>query len=199
VASIEYRLSGEAPFPAPIDDLQAALRFLRAGAGRFGIDPTQVALWGLSAGAQVAALHAVSCSPPDCVQALAGWFGAYDLAAHAAETPRGNAVNAYLRCAAQGCPATELAASSPIRHVDARDPPTLLVHGLDDAQVLPSQSDRFAEALREAGVDARVVTMPGVGHGLIGRDAGTTNRALRQALGETLGFFDQRLKLGANP
>jgi dipeptidyl aminopeptidase/acylaminoacyl peptidase len=133
------------------------------------------------------------------VQALAGWFGAYDLAAHAAESPRGNAVNAYLRCAAQGCTTAEFAASSPIRHVDAGEPPTLLVHGLDDAQVMPSQSSRFAEALLDAGVDARAVTVPGVGHGLIGQDSGTTSQALRRALGETLAFLDQQLDLDAKP
>ena len=61
VASIEYRLSGEAPFPAQLHDLQEAVRFLRANAARFGIDPAKVVLWGISAGAQLAALDAVTC------------------------------------------------------------------------------------------------------------------------------------------
>jgi acetyl esterase/lipase len=199
VASIEYRLSGEAPFPAQVEDLQAALRFLRAGAGRFGIDPDRIALWGLSAGAQIAALHATSCSPPDCVRALAGWFGVYDLAAYVVDSPSGGSVQAYLRCAAQGCPAAELAASSPIRHVDVRDPPTLLVHGLDDKQVMPSQSQRFAEALLAADVDTQLLLVPDVGHGLIGQDAATTSQALRQALAQTVGFLDQRLQADAGP
>ncbi len=64
VASIEYRLSGEAPFPAQLLDLQEAVRFLRANAARFGIDPAKVALWGMSAGAQLAALDAVTCGAP---------------------------------------------------------------------------------------------------------------------------------------
>jgi len=72
VASIEYRLSGEAPFPAQVDDLEAALRFLRDDATRFGIDPARVGLWGLSAGAQIAALQAVRCRPTECAQALVG-------------------------------------------------------------------------------------------------------------------------------
>ena len=108
-------------------------------------------------------------------------------------------MQAYLRCAAQGCPAAELAAGSPIHHVDAGDPPTLLVHGLDDTQVLPSQSRRYAEALLAANVDTQVVMVPGVGHGLIGQDAATTSRALRQALAQTIGFLDQRLQADADP
>ena len=199
VASIEYRLSGEAPFPAQVEDLQAALRFLRSSAGRFGIDPDRVALWGLSAGAQIAALHATSCNPPDCVQALVGWFGAYDLAAYVVESPGGSSVQTYLRCATQGCPAAALAAASPIRHVDARDPPTLLVHGLDDTQVIPLQSRRFTDALRAADIDTQLILVPDVGHGLIGKDAATTSRALRQALAQTIGFLDQRLKPGQGP
>lgn len=199
VASIEYRLSGEAPFPAQVEDLQAALRFLRAGAVRFGVDPARVALWGLSAGAQIAALHAGSCSPPDCVQALVGWFGPYDLAAYVDANPRAKHVQAYLGCPPLGCTPAEFAASSPLGHVDASDPPALLVHGLDDVTVAPSQSRRFAEALVEAGVDARAVMVPSVGHGLIGKDTETTSRALRQALAETLGFLDQWLMPGAKP
>ena len=86
VASIEYRLSGEAPFPAQLEDLQAALRFLRANAERFGIDGTQVGLWGMSAGAQLAALNAVNCAAGTCVQGFVGWFGAYDMASYSRDS-----------------------------------------------------------------------------------------------------------------
>ncbi len=74
VASIEYRLSGEASFPAQLLDLQEAVRFLRANAARVGIDPAKVVLWGMSAGAQVAALDAVKCpaSPTVCRDSSAG-------------------------------------------------------------------------------------------------------------------------------
>jgi dipeptidyl aminopeptidase/acylaminoacyl peptidase len=70
----------------------------------------------------------------------------------------------------------------------------LLVHGLDDTQVLPSQSRRFAEALQAAKVVTRVVMVPDVGHGLIGADATTTSHALRQTLAETVDFLDQWLR-----
>ena len=56
VASIEYRLSGQALFPAQLHDVRAAIRFLRASAGRFGLDPRAVGVWGASAGGHLAAL-----------------------------------------------------------------------------------------------------------------------------------------------
>jgi acetyl esterase/lipase len=199
VASISYRLSGEAPFPAPVEDLQAALRFLRSGSARYGIDPQRVALWGLSSGAQIAALEAVRCQAGDCVQALVGWFGPYDLASYLTENPPSTSVQGYLRCPATGCAREALDAASPSVHVRAGAPPTLLVHGLADANVPPSQSQRFATALLKAGADARVLALPDVGHGLIGAEAATTKRALDQALDTTLAFFDETLAAVPTP
>ena len=92
VASIEYRLSGEAPFPAAIQDVKTSIRWLRSKSAQFGIDPTSVIIWGGSAGGQLAALAATSCkveslapdpqSPlaaqSDCVQGLVTWYGIFD-------------------------------------------------------------------------------------------------------------------------
>jgi acetyl esterase/lipase len=106
VASVEYRLSSEAPFPAAIQDVKAAIRWLRANARQYGIDPRHVGVWGGSAGGHLAALDAVTCgiaslSPSvsggpkaapgigqakiapagaegDCVQAFATWYGVFD-------------------------------------------------------------------------------------------------------------------------
>jgi dipeptidyl aminopeptidase/acylaminoacyl peptidase len=64
---------------------------------------------------------------------------------------------------------------------------------------MPSQSRRFADALRAADMDTQLVLVPDVGHGLIGKDAATTSQALRQALAQTIGFLDQRLKQGPGP
>jgi acetyl esterase/lipase len=199
VASIEYRLSGEAPFPAQVEDLETALGLLRAGATRFGIDPARVGLWGLSAGAQITALQAVRCRPPECAQALVGWFGPYDLAAYVAENPPGDSVRSYLRCPVEGCTAADFTAGSPASRVDGGEPPTLLVHGVEDVQVRASQSQRLAEAMRAGGQDVSVVLIPDVGHGLIGKDTATTRRALRLALEATLEFFDERLAAAPRP
>jgi acetyl esterase/lipase len=106
VASVEYRLSSEAPFPAAIQDVKAAIRWLRANARQYGIDPRHVGIWGGSAGGHLAALDAVTCGVPrlspsvaggpaagpgigqatiapagpegDCVQAFATWYGVFD-------------------------------------------------------------------------------------------------------------------------
>ncbi|MFB2977376.1 alpha/beta hydrolase fold domain-containing protein [Microseira sp. BLCC-F43] len=88
VASLEYGLSGENPFPAAIKDVNEAIRFLRANADKFGIDPNRVALWGASAGANLASLASVSCdiglfkpedpngikNVDDCVEGFVGWY-----------------------------------------------------------------------------------------------------------------------------
>jgi dipeptidyl aminopeptidase/acylaminoacyl peptidase len=87
-----------------------------------------------------------------------------------------------------------LEAASPIHYVDRTDPPTLLVHGLADTNALPSQSERFGKKLREAGVDARVVLIPGTAHGFVGENPAVTQQALRQALTETFEFFDRVLR-----
>lgn len=103
VASVNYRLSGEAKFPAAAQDVKAAIRWLRANAGKYRIDKTRLAVWGSSAGGHLAALAATSCGvaelePPvpqggrgqapapaglpesDCVQAAVAWYGVFDFA-----------------------------------------------------------------------------------------------------------------------
>ena len=204
VASIEYRLSGEASFPAQLHDLREAVRFLHANAARFGIDPAKVVLWGMSAGAQLGALGAVSCGTSsggssdrlpggesNCVQGFVGWFGPYDLDAYLRETKNDTSVRALLHCGADACAPAALADASPIRFVDGKDPPVLLIHGTDDQQVLPAQSKVFAERLRTAGVQADVLLVPGVGHGFIGTTPAATRDASRQALSATFDFFDR--------
>jgi len=204
VASIEYRLSGEAPYPAQLLDLQEAVRFLRANAARFGIDPAKVALWGISAGAHLAALDAVACGTAsavssdkapggesNCVQGLVGWFGPYDLDAYVRDRKRDSSVRALLHCGPEECQASALAEASPIHFVDGKDPPVLLIHGADDSQVLPAQSEAFAERLRTAGVPVDLLLIADVGHGFIGATPAATRDASRQALSATFDFFDR--------
>ncbi len=183
VASIEYRLSGEAPFPAQVEDLQAALGFLRSGAARFGIDPDRVALWGLSAGAQIAALHATRCRPADCVQALVGWFGTVrPRDAYVARVP------VEARCKPT-CAARPRAARPPISQRAVRSiMSTAVIHR--HCWCMGSTTRKSCRRSRVAWPrrcwrrtwTRRSCMVPGVGHGLIGKDAATTSRALRQAL-----------------
>jgi acetyl esterase/lipase len=198
VAAIEYRLGGEAVLPAPTEDLGEALDFLRANAARLGLDPTRIALWGLSAGAQVAALSAVSCQTAPCVQGLVGWFGVYDLAAHLRQTNDVANTKRALGCGSSTCTDAALTASSPIDHVTARAPPMLLLHGLADTDVSSLQSQAFADRLRAAGnADVELILLPGLRHGFIGQDVMATQRGLQQALGATFDFFDRVLQRSA--
>jgi acetyl esterase/lipase len=194
VASIAYRLSGEAPFPAQLEDLQAAIRFLRGNAERFGIDGARVGLWGMSAGAQLAALNAVNCATGTCVQGFVGWFGAYDIATYARDQRDDTNVRALFRCGAVACAAEVVDRASPIRYADGTDPPALLIHGQDDTNARSSQSERFAQQLRAAGSTAELVLIPGVQHGFIGPTEAATKDALRLALTATFDFFDHVLK-----
>jgi acetyl esterase/lipase len=194
VASIEYRLSGEARFPAQNDDVAAALRYLRGNAARLGIDPVRVALWGMSAGAHLGAMNAVTCAPTECVQGFVGWFGVYDLQALVEDTEGVPQGLEFLGCGSQPCSPDKLAAASPRLHVKSGAPPTLLLDcGLDEAK-LAQRSREFAQRLREAGNVAEAIAIPGVQHGFIGADDDATRRALQQALVMTFDFFDRVLR-----
>ena len=120
VAAINYRLSGEAAFPAPIQDVKAAIRWLRSKASGYGMDSARVMTWGGSAGGQLAALAAVSCgaqalepaetikvpfasTPPavvtssaisDCVQGSVAWFGVFDISTFAEQARQAKAMSA---------------------------------------------------------------------------------------------------------
>lgn len=205
VASLEYRLSKEAPFPAAIDDVRTAIRFLKANAGRYGIDARRVAIWGGSAGGQLAALAALDCGrapggedkanaeQSDCVQAAVGWYGVYDFATMPQSAiPR--AENVYLDCLKGACPADRIAAASPASHVDAKDPPMLLIHGVGDKVVPMSQSQELAARLKRARVPVTLEVIPDVGHSWIGADAAATRAASLRALDLTFRFFDMQLK-----
>jgi acetyl esterase/lipase len=205
VASLEYRLSREAPFPAAINDVRTAIRFLRANAARFGIDPARVAIWGGSAGGQLAALAALDCghgadgedkSNPgqsDCVQAAVGWYGVYDFATMPASAIP-TAENAYLDCQKPACPTDRIAAASPAAHIDAKDPPMLLIHGTEDKTVPVGQSRELAATLKAANVPVTLDIIDGVGHSWIGADAAATRAASLRALDLSFRFFDTHLK-----
>lgn len=213
VAAIDYRLSGEAAFPAQIADVKAAIRFLRANSGAYGIDPERVLVWGGSAGGHLAALAATSCGASeytpapssgrmsrsqaataralpqsDCIQGAAVWYGALDLAGYGESDSAPN-VAALLRCAGRTCDIPARAAS-PIHRVDARTPPMLLVHGTADEEVPFSQSQAMAAQMRAAARPVELELIEGVGHGFIGPDVAATRRASLHALERTLVWFD---------
>jgi len=187
VASINYRLSQEAIFPAQIHDCKAAIRFLRAGASKYNIDPDRIGVWGGSAGGHLVALLGTSGDVKDLegdegnlehssrVQAVCDWFGPTDLL----QMPEGPLPPRPGKNDASGPVALLLggriaenkdkaAKASPVTYVTRDDPPFLIMHGDKDNLVPLQQSRLFYDALQKAGVDARLEIIKGAGHGFGG-------------------------------
>ena len=201
VASLEYRLSGEAHFPAQLQDSNAALRFLRTHAAEYRIDPARVGVWGGSAGGHLAALTAVTCrntaldpaaATDSCVQAAVTWYGVFDFAAMTV-APDGNAAGGKLLGCDKACPADKISAVSPVTYIDAKDPPFLLIHGDDDKVVLVAQSRIGEAALKKAGVPVQSIYIPGIDHSFIGKNPAATRDATLRATNATFDFFHARL------
>lgn len=184
VASIGYRLSSDAIFPAQIEDCKAAVRWLRAHAHDYDLDPHRFAAWGSSAGGHLAALLGTAgdigewdvglyTNVSSRVQAVCNFFGPADFR----RIPLYLATNlpsAFGRAEAPeskllGGPVTtnldRAAAASPVVYVTPDDPPFLIVHGDRDMIVPHDQSEALYEALKQARVPVHFHTVVGGGHG----------------------------------
>jgi acetyl esterase/lipase len=195
VASIGYRLTSAAPFPAQIEDCKAAVRWLRANASTYHLDPDHIGAWGMSAGGHLAALLGTSGGVPELegsgdnrqyssrVQAVCDVAGPADLSAMTNLGPkRMFAIEGLLGGPLEKETAKAIAAS-PIHYVSKDDPPFLIVHGEADRVVPVDQSRRFHEELRKAGVNA-TLKIPLVGHQAV----------LMDAVKDAEVFFDATLK-----
>ena len=176
VASIDYRLAPENPWPDQIIDSKCAVRYLRANATELGIDPNRIAALGDSAGGQLVSLLGTTgtstlwnegpyANESSAVDAVVDEFGPADLSATG--WPEDSV--AMIRRAFGVAPGTSspvLAQASPMTHVAAGDPPFLIVQGTDDEVVPMSQSERFALQLQVDHVPVQVVLVTGGRHGL---------------------------------
>jgi acetyl esterase/lipase len=187
VASIDYRLSGAAKFPALVGDAKAAVRWLRANAARYNLKTDRMLAAGESAGGYQAAMLGTTGGVAELegasgdlqqssrVQGVIDFFGptdflAMDDGASSCKTPLVHRApdspeSQLLGCNLDACPAGKLKASNPISYVSADAPPFLIMHGTADCQVPHSQSQRLYDALRAAGVRAELRLLPDVGHG----------------------------------
>lgn len=176
----DYRLSGEARFPAQLDDLRTLLVWLRDRAGALGVDPDRVVLWGESAGGHLAALTALTVAPGPggpaaTVRGCVTWYAPTDLTRLAEDHPTGRfdphdpaTREALLLGAAPAAAPGPARAASPALRVTPGAPPFLLLHGTGDEFVPCAQSDRLATALRVAGVPVEQVKVPGGNHLWVG-------------------------------
>jgi len=183
VASVDYRLSPVAKFPAQVHDIKAAIRYLRAKADLYGYDPAKIIIAGSSAGGHLAALVGVSNGVKELegavggnadqssdVQAIVSYYGASNLMTILAQSkPVGLKMRPpALQLLLGGLPSEvpELAKlASPVEHVDAKDPPLLLIHGAADPQMPPEQSSELAEAYRKVERPVTLELIPDAVHG----------------------------------
>lgn len=182
VASIEYRLSQEALFPAQIEDSKGALRWLRAHEEKYGYDASRIVVAGTSAGGHLAALLGTSgevealegstsgnADRSSRVQGIINYYGPSDFVrrsdSHPAKTDHpeggvyrllGGPVKKNLEAAAK---------ASPVTYISKDDPPMLIFHGDKDKTVFLDQSKWLVQKYEEAGLDVELEVIEGAGHG----------------------------------
>lgn len=192
VASIRYRLAPEHPHPAQIHDVKAAIRFVRANAGKYSLDPNRIAVFGGSAGGHLAALAGTSANRPELtdrslgnpdvdesVQAVVDWYGpiwvdrtAKDFEALGVYTDAQQAASreewlcALLQCTPEELP-EKAAAFSPATYITKDCPPFLIQHGTADTMVPILQSIDFDKALSDVIGEEKVTLdlLHNQGHG----------------------------------
>lgn len=210
VASIGYRFSQKAIFPAQIQDCQAAIRWLRAHSKKYNFDPERVGVVGGSAGGHLSALVATAGGKKafvpigghedqsDRVQAVCDIYGPADFSTVVEQAAADPNVKNIFQFNTATDPYSSLIgaklddkpkadAVSPVHYISADTPPFLILHGTHDALVPYAQSQQLAAALKEKGVPVWLQTLPGSGHG----GPAFAKPAVQQL---TQNFFDKHLK-----
>jgi acetyl esterase/lipase len=203
VASLNYRLSGEAPFPAAVEDCKAAIRFFRANASRFGLATERIGVFGTSAGGNLASMLGVA-GPNDGlegggnanqssrVQAVADLFGPVDFLLPISSSTAEGRVEPYLTV--PGVDATEAKRrASPVTYVSRDDPPFLILHGDKDNVVPLVHSEQFNQRLREAGVRSDLVVVQNGGHVFV-PVGGAISPSIDEIARLVADFFDREIK-----
>jgi acetyl esterase/lipase len=199
-ASVEYRLSGEAAWPAQIHDCKAAIRWLKANAAKYNVDPEKIGVWGGSAGGHLVCMLGLTGNiqelegtsgtpgPSSRVACVVDFCGPSDFLAIA--KVKANAGHQAYGPVARllGGPVEEKSdlarQASPITYVSNNAPPFLIVHGTADPVVPLAQAESLYAALKKAGARATLVKMEGGGHGIGGPEVSQRVRT----------FFDKYLR-----
>ncbi len=182
VASLDFRSSNDAPFPADVFDIKAGIRYLRAKASLYGYRTDRIAIVGASSGGHLAELVGVTnglaalegtegdyLDQSSGIQAIVSYFGASDLTTILAQSTavglavREPALKRLIGASPDQAPALAKLAS-PIFHVDRSSPPILLLHGDQDTQMPLNQVYEMQWAYEQAGLHAEVLILHGVGH-----------------------------------
>jgi len=210
--SVQYRLSGEATWPAQIHDCKAAIRWIRAHAREYGGDPDRIGIWGSSAGGHLVSLLGTSGG----VAELAGDGGTPDVSSRVSCVvdycgpsdflsfkmgERPNSPVALLFGGLISEKKQEAAAASPVTHVSPDDPPFLIVHGTKDPVVPIEQAELLHARLEKAGVDSTFVRITGGGHGIGGAEVTERVRSFfgKHLLGKDLEVSGEAIDAAGRP
>lgn len=206
--SVGYRLvkDNKNRFPAQIDDVQRAVRWIRAHSAEYGVNPDKIGVMGFSAGGHLAALLGTTDTRDNSDQALAGYssrvqcvvdvYGPTDFTRPLEVDPQivaaqANTAGAQLVLNFLG-PLPEAKdnyiAASPIKHIDKKTVPFLIFHGAKDTLVPVDQSTTFDAALREEGIETKLVVFPNAGH------AYSEPALMNETFAQTIAFFNRHLK-----
>ena len=182
-ATVDYRLSTEAKFPAQIHDLKATIRFLRGHGKQWALPTEKILIAGDSAGGHLAALAEVSNGNAELegdvgqdggqrseVQGIMSFYGAANLTTILKQsTPHGLSVRVPALDLLLGGQPDDVPAlarlASPVFHVDRNDPPLLLLHGDQDPQMPINQAHELCGAYKKVGAPVRFEVVHGAGHG----------------------------------
>ena len=202
VAAVNYRLAPEYKFPAQIEDVKCAVRFLRANAQSYGLNPERIGAWGGSAGGHLVSLLGLTdrstgfegsggyVDQSSRVQAVVDMFGPSDL------TQVFKGANPHLLQEVFNVTDSEsevLKSASPVSYVSSDDPPFLILHGEKDTLVPVSQSLELYDWLRAVGIPVTLVMVKNAGHGFAPVDGAI--RPTRTEITKLMAnFFDQHLK-----
>ncbi len=193
VASINYRLAPEYRFPAMIEDAKCAVRYLRAHADEFNLDPGRIGAFGNSAGGHIVALLGLAdesagwdvgqyLDHSSAVGAVADLYGPTDLTTLVDNNREGVFRN------------EDLMAASPVNHVTENAPPFLILHGDKDSLVPLAQSQALYARLKEYGAQAELVVVRGGGHGFTPADSPDMDPTREEVRHMVVAFFLQILK-----
>lgn len=215
LVSINYRLTNQAIFPAQIHDSKAAIRWIRANAAQYNLDPTRIGVWGSSAGGHLVALLGTSNDVIDMegtvgsnlqyssrVQAVVDWFGPTDFLQMDTQAiaqgcggsnhdAPGSPESVLVGCPIQTCP-TAVQRANPLTYYTRDDPPFFIQHGNADCTVPRGQSQILYNLMQTGGHDASLTLIPNAGHGGIQFSA-ESNMLLIDA------FFNSKLRNSFSP
>lgn len=195
-----YRLAPKYQFPAAVHDVKSVVRWLRANAGKYGVDPARIGVMGDSAGGHLAQFLGVTADvekfegtdggnldQSSAVQCVVDVYGPSDFTkSYGKSVDAAEVLPLFLGGDVQSARRRHIEAS-PLYWVTPDAPPTLAIHGTDDKYVALEQSQWLIERLRAAEVEAELLVLEGAGHGFKGDDE-------RRAQEAMFAFFDKHLK-----